>query len=170
MKKIVWWKSDAAIYTYIAIIILAISIFAHIDSTPTEIDYTYSGIKYQSGNPDNFEIVEIEIQGEYWNRLFEKESYFEGTIKIGDLLFNTDKPWTLFTPDGRWMLVKDEFHGMLHQRKGFEILTIRIFEKKPSDTGFFFNYDSGWLISSPCKTREEAVEISNKLFLRGSVK
>ena len=156
------WKSDAAIYTYIVITILIISIFSTIDAFPTDIDYKYDGLLYQGGNEDNFEIIEIEIKGEYTNKFFEKNSVFEGVIKIGDIIFTAEEIPIVFGESGVGSL-ENEVFGFLYQSNGFESLTITISEEKSFIEGYNFDGKSDWLISAPCQTREEAVEISNEL-------
>jgi len=153
-------KSYTMIYRIVVIIIIVIAIFLVSYTAPIDISYTYDGIKYQSGNYDDAEIVRIDIQGEFRRRIFSKFSEFEGVIKVGDEIFS--KTTFHFNKYGMDSLrVNDEFWGMIFQSDEFEILTIEIWEKHVSGEGHYFHSDTGWYISAPCQTRDEAVEISN---------
>jgi len=148
------------IYRIVVIIIVVISIIVISYTAPIDISYTYEGIKYQAGNYDGVEIVRIEIQGEYRRRIFSEFSEFEGVIKVGDKIFsNTPFYFNKYGMDS--LRANDELWGIIFQSDEFEILTIEIWEKNVSGEGHYFHRASGWYISAPCQTRDEAVEISN---------
>ncbi len=153
-------KSYTMIYRSVVTIIIVIAIIAIRYPAPIDISYTYDGIKYQSGNLDGVEIVQIEIQGEYRRRIFSEYSEFEGVIKVGDKIFS--KTPFVFNKYGRDSLeTNNEFWGMIFQSDEFQILTIEIWEKHVSGEGHYFDGNNGWYISAPCQTRDEAVKISN---------
>jgi hypothetical protein len=54
---------------------------------------------------------------------------------------------------------------MIYISDKFDKLTIEILESKQNG-GYSFSYRNGWLISAPCNSRKEAIEISNALLKR----
>ncbi len=127
---------------------------------PEYIEYKYTGIKYQAGNPQSAEPVNIEIKGKYVKELFVKEVEFFGTIKIGERVFSGDP--IKFNRDKMGEL---KSYGMIYISDKFEKLTIEIFEPIEKG-GYIFSYKNGWLISAPCKSRKEAIEVSNAIIRR----
>jgi hypothetical protein len=78
----------------------------------------YNGIKYQAGNPQSVEPVNIEIKGKYIKELFVKEVEFFGTIKIGEKVFSCS-PIVL----NRDKMGQLESYGMIYISDKFRKLT-----------------------------------------------
>jgi len=127
---------------------------------PEHIEYKYNGIKYQAGNPQNVETINIEIKGKYVKELFVKEVEFFGTIKVGEKVFSCNP--IKFNRDKMGEL---KSYGTIYVSDEFEKLTIEILEPTHNG-GYSFSLRKGWLISAPCNSRKEAIEISNALMKR----
>jgi hypothetical protein len=144
----------------ISTVIVAISLFTWFwiaYNEPSYIELKYNGIKYQAGNMQSAEPINIEIKGKYVKQLFIKDVEFYGTIKVGEkaytynpIAFNRDKMGSL------------EPLGMIFITDKFEKLTIELPEPNQHG-GRTWSWQNGWLISAPCTDRKGAVEISNLL-------
>jgi hypothetical protein len=150
-------KSDRFILTTLGIAICLFTMFYISYNQPREIDQKFNGIKYQVGNPQSAEPINIEIKGKYEKELFVKGVHFDGTIKIGDKVFP-------LSPTGfiEYMILDLESYGILYISDKFELLTIEVLEPTVNG-GYSWSGQNGWLISAPSDNRKEAVEISNKL-------
>jgi hypothetical protein len=160
-------KNNTRVNTFIIfLIMLILTVWIFRAYTIRTIDYKYTGVKYQTGNFNYEEPVNIEIKGKYIIHLFSEIDEFHGEIVIGDNVFDysyfTQKvfnykkiPLTLKT--GSKAIYGDVFYSSV-----FEQITIPIREQKWNEQ-FSWNSSNGWLISAPCKDRKQAVELSNKL-------
>lgn len=128
---------------------------------PRDIQYKYNGIKYQIGNLQSAEPINIEVKGKYVKGLFGKYVEFDGTIKVGNKIF-TCKPITFNKYKMSSLESSEGPYGMIYIGDMFEKLTIEILEPNQNG-GYSWSGENGWMISAPCNDRKEAVEISNKL-------
>lgn len=124
---------------------------------PLEINYRYNGIKYQAGNQQSAESVNVEIQGRYKQELFVQGVNFYGTIKVEERSFSCN-PISF----NKYMMGELESFGMIFISDKFKQLTIEILESNENG-GYSWSGQNGWLISAPSKSRKEAVMISNTL-------
>lgn len=128
---------------------------------PIDIHCGYNGIKYQASNQKSGEPINIEIKGKYVRELFTNNMQFDGTIKIGDKVFD-ERP-RAFNKNKMALLESIEGHyGMIFVDSNFQKLTIEILEPV-GNGGYTWNDKTGWMISAPCNDRVEAVKISNML-------
>lgn len=127
------------------------------------IEYSYSGIKYQIGNLQSSEPINIEIKGKFSKELFgEHGNYgeFNGTIKVGEKIFSGP---IKFNKDKMGSLISNEKqYGMIYIEGMLEKLTIEV-DQPDGNVGYTWSGRNGLLISAPCTKRAEAVEISNNL-------
>lgn len=133
-------------------------------TSPKDIYYNYTGIMYQQGNPAVTEAFNIIIEGKYSKSLFANVDEFVGTIDLGDetvinchLKFNRNHKAAL--EDIADLETSQNTYGLIYTDSIFQEFTIMKFEK--AQNGEFLS--DGWYISAPCTTREEAVQISNRL-------
>lgn len=130
------------------------------------IDYSYTGVKYQVGNPGYVEAVNIEIKGRYTVGLSSSLDEFDGTINVGDKVFHYSDfvlqdnrfkriPLTMETED-------KNIYGDLFYNNVFKQVTLPIREQEGSNQYSWSNKD-GFVISAPSTDREQAIELSNKL-------
>lgn len=135
---------------------------------PIDIHYRYSGIKYQAGNLQGSEPISFEIKGKYERKWFEKPELFEGQIIIdckalygvnGD---GSESNKYAFNNEKMGSIQGDGFKGSIYNNDNMKEILIEIHEidSKGSES---FSYKNGWLISAPCNSRKEAVEISNMM-------
>ncbi|WP_425804431.1 hypothetical protein ACHOLT_20220 [Desulfitobacterium sp. Sab5] len=149
---------------FVVALIITIGIFRAF--TFRNIDYKYSGVRYQVGNSGYEEPVNIEIKGKYTIGFFSSFDKFDGKIIIEDKVFDYSDfiqevdnykkiPLTLKSGD-------KSIYGDLFYNNVFKQVTISIRDQEGSSQYSWSNKD-GILISAPCKNREQAVEISNIL-------
>lgn len=151
----------------IFLILLSITLYVIWYSIPRRINLTYAGIKYQLGNPNKQEFVNIKIDGSYVYGILSKDS-FQGSIKIGDENLTGLK---LFVGEDYQLLNyfderegKFKIFGEIYIGKGFKDLTVCIREDNIKWTS-----KNGMMISAPSKDRTEALKISNEL-MRNAMK
>ena len=134
---------------------------------PKAIDCTYEGIKYQAGNEAVAQSTHIEVKGTYWKGGFGEMGSFKGKIIIDDMLFDYTEAALWIYKDNSASLSQDAIthrnpYGNIFFYGLFEYFTIEIFESDSHGGGIWSSGD-GWLISTPCSTRSEAVILTNKL-------
>lgn len=119
---------------------------------------------YQQGNPEVTETFSIIIEGKYSKSLFRNEDEFVGTMDLGDdtvinchLKFNQNHKAAL--EDIADLGTSQNTYGLMYIDDVFKELTI--IRYKQDQNGVLRS--DGWYISAPCTTREEAVQISNRL-------
>jgi hypothetical protein len=142
--------------------VVSLSTWFYISYTsPKDIQYKYNGIKYQAGNLQSAEPINIEIKGKFKKELFDIYGEFNGAITVGEkiftdssIAFNKDKMGSIDTGKGQY--------GMIFIENMFEKLTIEIHEPD-GNGGYRWNGINGWMISAPCSDRKEAVQVSNIL-------
>mgnify|MGYP001788005456 CR=1 FL=1 len=149
--------SDKFIISTVIVTIFLFSWFWISYNRPINIDYKYNGIKYQAGNLQSEEPINIEIKGKYLRQLFVDNVEFYGVIKVGDKAFDYNP--VIFN---RYGMGQFDPYGMMFISDKFEILTIEILEPDQNG-GRSWSPQDGWLISAPCNNRVKAVEISNTL-------
>ncbi|HQA08467.1 MAG TPA: hypothetical protein PKW25_10380, partial [Syntrophomonadaceae bacterium] len=133
-------------------------------TSPGDIYYNQTGILYQQGNPAVTETINIIIEGKYRKSLFGNEDEFVGTIDLGDetvlnchLKFNQNHKAALenIADPG----TSQNTYGLIYIDSVFQELTVIRFKQDPKGA---YHWDE-WYISAPCTSREEAVQISNRL-------
>lgn len=132
------------------------------------INNSYNGIKYQSNGIDKSINVKIEISGEYLKGFLGRTDMFKGKIIInGENCFaisgdgsRSDK--YEFNKEKMSYIETDSFEGFIFVEDYMRNITITIDKIKDIDNEIY-SFNNGWLISAPCKSRDEAVNISNKL-------
>ncbi len=129
-----------------------------------EINYTFDGIRYQANNINTGSPVKITINGVYEKEYGSKYYIFEGDITIdGEVCsFVSGNNIYPFNEDNLSSLKSNSINGNFFISDKMEEITIML-STPTQDGGSRFSYKDGWLISAPCKSRSEAVEISNKL-------
>lgn len=158
---------DREIKTLIAfIVILIFGIWLFKVYTIKNIDYKYNGIKYQIGNLEYEEPVNIEIRGKYVIGLFSPFDEFHGEITVGDKVFDySDSTQEVYNYKKIPLTLKSGSKGLygdVFYNNVFQQITITIRAQEGSNKYSWSSRD-GWLISAPCKDRKQAVELSNKL-------
>ena len=159
-------KSNLIIYT-IFFIILAYSLFVFFYMIPKDIHHEFIGIRFQAGNTNLIEPVLIKVEGTYKRKSFMSNDFnkFEGTIMIdgeksySDIWDHTKFNVFKFNNNKMASIVNNNFEGHLFIDNMMKEITILIYHE--DKTGFDFK--SGWLISGPASTREQAVTITNDL-------
>lgn len=154
---------------FIFVVVVFLTSWLYMSYTrPIDIQYRYSGIKYQAGNLKGSEPIGIEIKGKYERRWFGKPELFEGQIIIdGKALYGVNGDGSgsnkyAFNNKKMGSIQGDGFKGSIYNKDNMKEILIEIHEidSKGSES---FNYKNGWLISAPCSSRKEAVEISNMM-------
>ncbi len=139
---------------------MPIPFFGYIFCTPQYIHCSYNGIKYQAGNANICEPINIEIDGTYQRRLFgfNDKNLFKGNILIdGKETWNSDKLKVFsFNEDGKSSIMNNEFKALFYASNMMKDMTIMIWEENIIDL------KSVWVISAPCTNREQALEITNR--------
>lgn len=125
-----------------------------------KITLNYNGIKYQSNNIDSSTPVKIVIDGVYKKKHGTEDYMFEGDIIIDEELCYENE--FAFNEYNMSSLENNSFKAMFFISDKMEEITIKILEPNGRD-GLSFSYDGGWLISAPSNTRDEAVDVSNRL-------
>lgn len=126
---------------------------------PRPINITYSAIEYQIGNPQIEKPVKINIDGFYYNKILSKDT-FGGTVTINGKEF---RAYNLSINENGQILScannsgLTSSYGTIFASKKLASLTICIFNNGGWNSGDGFN------LSAPCKSRAEAVTISNRL-------
>lgn len=151
-------KSNFVVFiAFAAAVLLYLSITIPMES-PKNIEYKYDGIKYQAGNLQSSEPIRIEINGKYVKKVFSAYVDFEGTIKVGEEVFNGPIRFNKY----KMGPLGEGYYGMIFIKGIFEKLTIEIHEPDANGVYSWSGMD-GWLISAPCTNRAEAVAVSNEL-------
>jgi hypothetical protein len=147
-------------------LVVLVCAFSIIYTWPRNIDKTYNGIKFNSGDPKIVEQVKINISGQYKKALFKREINFMGKITLGDKeLDYTD--WALvFNKYGMGILDHNEsgnmqMYGNMFVSGVFKEISVEVFKKE--NNGASFNSGNGWFVSAPASDRKSAVEIANRL-------
>lgn len=155
-----YWKK---LFCHLAVILL-IS-FCAIYFYPRSILKEYSGILYKLDDTNYFQDVKISINGNISKSLF-KGDQFEGTIYVGDK--KLPKIRMRFDASGRANLYYFEesigefrAYGDLISKDMKQEFTIIVFKKE--NGGSSWSSKDGYMISAPADSRNEALEISNKL-------
>lgn len=158
MKQFVfdYLKSDKFILTTLGAVICFFIMFYISYEQPEYIDYKHKGIRFQAGNLQSEQQINIEINGKYIRKLFVKDE-FSGAIKVGEEVFNFGSmelgDYAMFPLGSDMVLtINDELSE----------LYIQILEPNQYG-GYSFSYNNGWFISAPSDNRKEAVEVSNRL-------
>lgn len=132
----------------------------------TDIEYSYNGIKYQAGNLDYEEPINIEIKGVYTKERSSGDILFKGDIIIDGVMsfgYENDGNEYAFNNESNHNVIKwDDFTGDVFIGDMFKELSIDVLEANGKEE-HSFSYNDGWIIAAPCNNRSEAVEISNKL-------
>lgn len=153
-----WHKRISIKNIILAVIILLFALYISNNYNGDTIRRSLDGIKYQSGNSRLYSVVKIEIDG-----ILKEEEFgytFEGNITI-DGEPSSEKRF-LFDEHNMSFLKTDSIRGMIYVSEGMKEISIEIYELDDR-RNYTFSYDGGWVISAPCKNREEAVIITNKL-------
>lgn len=146
---------------FMIVIVIFLTIYLYLSYTrPINIQYKYSGIKYQAGNLQSAEPINVEIKGKFVRELSGSYGEFIGTVKVGELIF-ADKPIGFNKYKMGTLYSGEKQYGMIFIGDKFEKLTIEIDE--PTDYGYSWSAKNGWMISAPCNDRKKAVVISNLL-------
>ncbi|NMA49978.1 MAG: hypothetical protein GX947_09505 [Tissierellia bacterium] len=155
------------IFLIIAIIFISAGVYSvYTKPIVTDIEYSYNGIKYQVGNLDYEEPINLEINGVYTKVRSSGEVLFKGDIIINGVKsigYGNDGNEYAFNNESNHNVIKwDDFTGDVFISDKFKELSIDILRANGKE-GYSFSYNDGWIISAPCNSRDEAVEISNKL-------
>lgn len=151
---------------YIVIIILFI--LGVIYFYPREISKDFNGIMYRLGDANYLENVKISIQGNISKGLL-KGDKFEGDILIGDekltkisMKFDDFDRGNLFYYDenvGEYRTYGDLISN--NMKNEFTIIVLEENEEKSGSSSW--SGKDGLMISAPASSRDEALDISNKL-------
>lgn len=137
-------------------------------SQPSEIDYTYQGIKYQIGNLNSDIPLNIKIKGAYKKGYWGNPDLFEGQIIIdGKTLYGVNGDGSgsnkyAFNNEKMSSIQGDGFKGIIYNNNKMKEILIEVNELD-SKGNERFSYLNGWLISAPCQNRKQAIYISNKI-------
>lgn len=148
------------LFMFVVVVVLTTWIYMSY-TRPIDIQYRYSGIKYQIGDLQSAEPINIEIKGKFVKELFGNYGEFDGTIKVGETIF-TDRPIGFNKYKMGSLTSSEGQYGMIFIGDKFENLTIEILEPNQNG-GYSWSGENGRMISAPCNDRKEAVEISNIL-------
>lgn len=147
----------------VTILILILCIFI---GAVKNIDYKYTGLKYQAGNLKYEEPVNVEIKGKYIKGLFNSFDRFYGEIIVDGKAFDySDFVQEVYNYKKIPLALKPENEGLygdLFYNSIFQQITIPVREQKGNNQ-YGWSSTDGYLICAPCKSREQAVDISNKL-------
>lgn len=165
MKKI--FKNKYFIFTSIIIVLVAYIFYSLPKSYTREVTGVYFKIRDTKGKETKS--VSIKFYGYYKKRLFRGDK-FKGTMYIDDkridgveLDFKNHKFASIFgsTKDSEYT-GELEFIGRIYTNGDLKKFTINIHKK--TEGGYSWSSKDGYIISGPCNTREEALEIYNELF------
>lgn len=158
-------------YVIIFTVIIFVGLYLWL-TRPKEIQYKYNGIKYQIGNLQSEEPVSVEIKGKYKRNWIQKTELFQGQIKVnGELCYVGHDPEDIkntyvFKKMNISGIESSSFDGLLFISEMMREITIGIFETENPQGVSTLSFKNGWLISAPCNSRAEAVDISNRLIQR----
>jgi len=147
------------------IVIIFFSTWAYMSyTTPivTDIKYSWEGIKYQAGNYEYEELINIEVTGVYTKIRSSGDSVFKGEIVVNGEMsqgYGDDGNEYAFNDETNHNIIHwESFIGDLYIGDTFKEISIDILEPIVG-----FNYNDGWIISAPADNRSKAVEISNRI-------
>lgn len=152
--------------------ILSIALYIYY-AYPRKINETYHGIQYKLGDSEHKEDVTIKINGWITKKLILKDR-FEGAIVINEkeisklkLDIDNSREWLLgYNKE----ISEFESFGAIYIKGIFEEFTICVFEKGEESGSSGWSSKDGFMISVPAKSRDEALEISQKLVKNDLIK
>lgn len=150
----------------VLIILLALILLSGYEySQEYQIQYIYDGIKFQTNNLESAIPINIKVNGIFLKGNFGYTNQFEGEIIIdGKMCYAQDVRGAKsnkysFSKQKMSRIESDSFKGSIFIGDKMSEITITIDE--PNST--VFSFMNGWMISAPCESRNQAIDISNKL-------
>lgn len=168
-------------FLYITIIVFFLSVVIWY-FYPKKYDKTLDGVYYQLGDNDVYEEVSVQLNGTLQN-LISGDNRFEGTIEIqGEqlpmipenreklvLYYDREGPGIIasyLSSGGDGVLITDNYtFGLIYTDSNFEQFSVMIHTRDADnpDGGSWTGMD-GYLITAPARNRDEALDITDKLF------
>lgn len=169
MKKLSdFVRSDKGLMIILLVILFLASWVYNSYTQPKDIEYSYNGIKYQAGNLEIAEPINVEVKGVYKKDYFGGTDMFTGDIIIdGELYYGVYRDGNIsnkysFSKYYIGSIENKQFKRIIYISDMFRELTIETIEADENGGGFF-SYTNSWLISAPSNTRGGAIAISNNL-------
>lgn len=163
-ERIIKNKNEIELLAAFGLVIIIIVIASFNYNRSYNIQYSSDGIKYQSNNLNEVKPIKVEVRGVFLKNEFGTQTSFEGDIIVDGINSYGAGHSNIFAFSRQMMsfIENEKFEGFIFASDKMEEITITL-DRTDSSKEEGYSFFNGWLISTPCKNREQAVDISNKL-------
>ena len=157
-------NSNLVLLMLLSVFVIVIVIASYNYNRSYNIQYLSDGIKYQSNNLDEVKPVKVEIKGVFLKNGFGTDISFQGDIIIDGIKSYGAGHSNVFAFSRQMMsfIENEKFKGFIFASDKMKEITITL-DRTDNSKEEGYSFFNGLLISAPCKNREKAVDISNRL-------